>query len=67
MNVSTNNVDPQLCILINDPILDRNAREPSHDSKTYLRRVAIYLKGLLHSPFNESNCFCGNRWELMAD
>lgn len=64
MNLPINNVHPQLCITIKDPSLERKASEFSHNCKTYLQQVSIYLKGLLHSPFNESNYFCGSRCEL---
>lgn len=64
MNLFINNADPQLCIPIKHPSLEGNVCEFSHDCKTYLQQVFIYLKGLLHSLFNESNCFCGNRCEL---
>jgi len=64
MNLAINNVDPQLCIPIKDPSWGRKVCEFLHDCEIYLQQVSVYLNGLLRSPFNESNRFCGKRCEL---
>lgn len=63
MNLPINNVDPQLCMPIKDTSLERSMWIFTWLWNSFIASIYI-LKGLLHSPFNESICFCGNRCEL---